>query len=111
MGKTISLDKYPAEIVEERYNPLIKRLEVQIRVTHLNEGTPSRGILKKAIASYYGKNEKLVVIREVKTEYGLHVSTVKAHLYDSEDRLRLFEPEYLLKRDEESLAKIQAQQG
>lgn len=111
MGKTISLGKYPAEIVEEKYNSLIKRLEIVVRVTHLNEGTPSRGILKKAIASHYGKDEKLVVIREIKTEYGLHVSTVEAHIYDSEERLRLFEPEYLLKRDEESLAKIQAQQG
>lgn len=109
MGRSINLDKYPAEIVEERYNPLIKRYELKIRVAHVGEGTPSRGLIKLALAKLYNRDAKLVVIRNIFTEYGLQVSLVEAHIYDNEERLRLFEPEYVIKRDERSLSKIISQ--
>lgn len=106
MSRAVSLDKYPAEIIEERYNPLIKRYELKIKVAHIGEGTPSRGLLKLALSKLYNRDAGLVIIRNVSTEYGLQISVVEAHIYDDEKRLRLFEPEYVIKRNEESLSKI-----
>ncbi len=100
------LDKYDCEIVEERYNPLIKRREIIINVFHGGEGTPSRGFLKKAVATLYGIDPGLVYIRSVKTEYGMGVSIARVHIYESAERARLFEPEYIIKRDDESLSKL-----
>ncbi|ADV65628.1 SSU ribosomal protein S24E [Desulfurococcus mucosus DSM 2162] len=110
MGKPVVLGKYSGEIVEEKYNPLIKRLELKIRVGHPNEGTPSKGLLRLELAKIYGKGVNLVYIRNVKTEYGLGVSLVEAHVYDSEERVKLFEPEYIIKRNEESLQKVSQSQ-
>jgi len=43
MSKQVKLlDKYSAEVLEERYNGLVERIEVKIRLLHLGEGTPSR---------------------------------------------------------------------
>jgi len=33
-------------------------------------------------------------------------SRVEVHIYDSPERARAFEPEYIIKRDEESLSKL-----
>ena len=100
------LDKYDCEVVEEHYNPVIGRREVVLNVFHGNEGTPSRGLLKKAIASLYNVDVNLVYIRSIVTERGSSVSRVELHIYDNPERTRAFEPEYIIKRDEESLSKI-----
>ncbi|MCC6011325.1 MAG: 30S ribosomal protein S24e [Desulfurococcaceae archaeon] len=100
------LDKYDCEVVREYYNPLIKRREIELNLFHGKDGTPSRGVLKRAIASLYNVDINLVFIRFIKTEYGMSVSRVKVHIYENPDRARAFEPEYIIKRDEESLSKL-----
>lgn len=107
MGKHVRLmDKYDAEIVEERYNPLIGRLELEVKVTHFGEGTPSRGIIRQGLAQLYGKSVEQVYIRKVRTEYGAPVSSIEVHIYDDVERAKYFEPEYVIKRDEESYGKV-----
>lgn len=110
MVKTIQLDKYMGEVVEERYNPLIKRVEVVIRIGHPGEGTPSKGLLRIALSKHYGKPVEQVIIRSLETEFGVQVSKVEAHVYDDPSRVKLFEPEYIIRRNDESLQKIQQSQ-
>jgi small subunit ribosomal protein S24e len=100
------LDKYDAEVVEEKYNKLIGRRELTIRILHLGEGTPSRGLLKIGIGKLYNKEPELVYIRKVESKFGLSETIIEAHIYDSIDRAKLFEPEHIVKRDEESLKKV-----
>jgi small subunit ribosomal protein S24e len=109
VAKTIQLDKYLGEVLEERYNPLIKRLELVIRLGHPGEGTPSRGLLRIALSKHYGKPVEQVIIRSLETEYGVQVSRVEAHVYDDASSVKLFEPEYIIKRNDESLQKVQQQ--
>lgn len=97
------LDKHDGEIIEERYNPLIGRYEVVLKLVHLGEGTPSRGELKKELAKLYSKPVDLVYIRRIQTGYGISETTVEAHIYDSEDRAKKFEPAHIIRRDEESI--------
>lgn len=110
MGKHVKiLEKYDAEIVEEKYNPLVERLELVLRVMHVNEGTPSRGLLKIGIAKLYGKDPDLVYIRRAKSTRGFCETVVEAHIYNNAERAKKFEPEYIVKRDEESLKKAPLQ--
>lgn len=107
MSKQVKLlDKYSAEVLEERYNGLVERIEVKIRLLHLGEGTPSRGLLKMGIAKLYNKDPSLVYIRKVESKYGSPESIIEAHIYSSQERAKLFEPEYIIKRDEESYKKV-----
>ena len=87
------------QVVMERENKVIGRVEILGIVTHIGKGTPSRGEIKSAIAKIYSKNKSLIVIKYVKSEYGVGRSKVKAHIYKDQKRLKLFEPEYILKRE------------
>ncbi len=100
-GKTIKIgEDYMGEVVEERYNPLIKRLEIIIRLSHIGKGTPSRGMVRKAIAEAYKAEIERVYVRKIESEYGWGITRVEAHIYDSPERAKLFEPEHIIKRNE-----------
>ena len=106
-GKHVKiLEKYDAEIIEEKFNPLIERLEVSLKIIHMGEGTPSRGVLKLEIAKLYNKTPDLVYIRRVESNYGFCETLVEAHIYNSVERAKKFEPEHIIKRDEGSLKKV-----
>ncbi len=97
--KTASLeDGSVLHVLEEKQNKVIGRLEVSGIITHVGKGTPARKELRSAIAKIYGAKEELVILKYVKSEYGMGRSRIKIHIYESEERLKLFEPEYILKR-------------
>lgn len=104
------LDKYDAVIVDERYNKLIGRYEVVLKIIHVNEGTPSRGLIKIGLGKLYGKEPNLVFIRRAESSYGFPETIVEAHIYDDLSRAKLFEPEYIIKRDEQSIQKLSSSQ-
>ncbi|MEM4717260.1 MAG: 30S ribosomal protein S24e [Desulfurococcaceae archaeon] len=107
MSRNIKLlDKYDAVIIEERYNELIGRREVRLKILHISEGTLSRGLLKQGLAKLYNKEPGLVFIRKAGSKCGFPETIVEAHIYDNIDRARAFEPQYIIKRDERSLQKM-----
>ena len=111
MAKIIKIgEEYQGEVVNERYNPLIKRLELDIRIAHIGKGTPSRGILRKAIADAYNVDINRVYVRKIESEFGWGVTRVEAHIYDSPERAKLFEPEYIIKRNEYATQALSLQQ-
>ncbi len=111
MGKSVQVGEFAGEIVEEKYNPLIRRREVVLRIGHVGKGTISRGLLRAELARLYNVSVEHVYVKKIETEYGMGVSLVRAHIYDSPDRARYFEPEYIVKRNEEALQKLQQAQG
>ncbi len=111
MAKIIKIgDEYQGEVVNERYNPLIKRLELDIRIAHIGKGTPSRGILRKAVADAYNVDIDRVYVRKIESEFGWGVTRVEVHIYDSPGRAKLFEPEYIIKRNEYATQALSLQQ-
>ncbi|MEM0014176.1 MAG: 30S ribosomal protein S24e [Zestosphaera sp.] len=85
-------------VLLEKANRVVGRTEVMGEIIHLGRGTPNRGFLRETLAKLYGRTPDHVVVRYVKGEYGSHRSTFRANVYDSIDRLKFFEPEYLVKR-------------
>jgi small subunit ribosomal protein S24e len=100
MGKTISIGEFSGEIVEDKYNPLIKRREVVIRIAHIGKSTPSRGLVRHEVAKAYNVDVNLVYVREIRTEYGMGVSNAVIHIYESVERAKQFEPPHIIKRNE-----------
>ncbi len=112
MAKTLKIgEEYYGEVVSEKYNPLIKRLEIIVKFSHVGKGTPSRGVVRKAIAELYNVDVERVFVRKIESEYGWGVTSVEAHIYDTSERAKLFEPEHIIKRNEQALELLELEQG
>ncbi len=109
MAKTIKIgEDYMGEIIEEKYNPLIKRREVYIKLSHIGKGTPSRGLVRKAVAEHYSTEIDRVYVRKIESEYGWGVTNIEVHIYDSPERAKMFEPEHIIKRNEYATQALEA---
>ncbi len=93
------------KIVEESENPLVERDEIKFEVEHRNSSTPSRAEVLKELSSKLGVSESLIVIDKLATLQGRQIASGIARVYDSEDRLEEFEPDYLVERTEVSKEK------
>lgn len=85
-------------VLSEKHNKVVGRIELFGEVIHLGGGTPRRSSLKEAIAKLYGRSPELVVVRHIRSEYGTHRSVFRVNIYEDPRRLEFFEPEHLIKR-------------
>ncbi|TLZ72775.1 MAG: hypothetical protein E6K10_01630 [Methanobacteriota archaeon] len=77
------------EIVARRDNPLLKRTEVQFRVSHPKEPSPQRAALRDQLALALHATRDIVVVDFTKSEFGRATSRGYAKVYKSkEDALR-----------------------
>lgn len=99
-GKTIKLDESTGlTVVNEGVNKLLERLEVDVRIEHVFGGTPSRAVLRKAIAKLYGVPEDVVIVKNIVGEYGIGSSRAHVHIYSDVGKMISVEPKYVLKRN------------
>ena len=87
------------EVVRDFYNPIIKRREITMIVHHVLKPTPMRINLRLTLAEKLGVDIQRVYIRKIQSEYGIGRSLVVAHIYDTIDRVKAFEPEYIIERN------------
>ncbi len=90
------------EVVVERRNDLLSRTEVQAIAHHELKSTPSRSDLREALAKAYSRSPDSVYIKSIKTSYGVGLSIVHAHVYDSHEAALKVEPLYVLARHGEA---------
>ncbi|RMF05041.1 hypothetical protein D6764_05715 [Candidatus Woesearchaeota archaeon] len=77
--------------------PLLSRKNIRAKIEF--EGpTPSRREVIEALASELGAKQELLVLHKIDTQFGSPEAVVFARLYDSEDAVKEFEPEHILKR-------------
>ncbi|MCE4621222.1 MAG: 30S ribosomal protein S24e [Desulfurococcales archaeon] len=99
-GRVIDLGEgVTAEVVEDKYNPLIKRREIKLRINHMLKPTPMRVMLRMALAEAFGVDIPRIYIRSIRTEYGMGVSWAEVHIYDTKERALQFEPKYIIERN------------
>ena len=87
------------EILEEKESPLIDRTELTFRIDHFGMGTPNRVEIKKKIAAMQGSNEKLTIIKNLKTHFGESHTIGKAYIYENSKDLIYFEPFHIQVRN------------
>jgi small subunit ribosomal protein S24e len=90
---------FKIEILEEKKNPLIDRLEIKFRVDHFGKGTPNRLELKNKIAAMKNANENLTIIRKLKTNFGASYAIGNTYIYENAKDLQYFEPFHIKVRN------------
>ncbi len=88
-----------AEVVSDKYNPLIKRRELDLVIHHELKPTPMRINLRLQIAEILGVEIQKVYVRSIETEYGIGRSKARIHIYDTVERAKEFEPPYIIDRN------------
>ena len=83
----------------EKYNPLVKRQEIEFEVDHTNEGTPNRSDVILYLASEYKVKTDVIVLKRIVTENGTNITLGYAEIYNNAKRLQKFIPQYIRKRN------------
>ena len=87
------------EIIMKRENKLLMRTEYIFKITHNGKGTPKREEVRDAIADKLGVDKELVVVKKIRTPFGVNEALVDAVLYWDKNHLLEVEPKYILKRN------------
>ena len=88
------------KIVSKEQNPLLKRKEVIFRIEHeKNGGTPTRGEVRKEIATLLKTDLELVYVKQMETKTGTMVAIGEANTYESIGQAKLNEPKHLIARN------------
>ncbi len=85
-------------IIENKYNPLLNRHEVDFNVSF--EGpTPSRNDIRSKLAAMLNKPLELLIIQKVDNYFGKQEAKGYAKIYDDEQSMKKLENEYVLNRN------------
>ncbi|MCX8172385.1 MAG: 30S ribosomal protein S24e [Archaeoglobaceae archaeon] len=88
----------------ERYNPLLKRKEIHLRV-RFDDKTPSRAEIREKVAGLFNSEQNRLVLQYIKTEFGKREAKVYAKIYDSLEALKAIEERHILERNFPELRK------
>jgi ribosomal protein S24E len=87
------------EILEQKRNPLIDRLELKVRISHFNKGSPNRLDIKKKVAEMKKADDKLTLIKKIKSHFGSTEDIGTIYIYDNSNELDYYEPFHLKVRN------------
>jgi len=87
------------EIIDQRRNELLKRLEVKFRIDHEKGGTPTRIQVRQSLAAMLDVDEEKVYIKKIETKTGTATSFGRANIYDSVSQAEYVEPEHIILRN------------
>ncbi|MGQ4911947.1 MAG: 30S ribosomal protein S24e [Candidatus Thorarchaeota archaeon] len=89
------------EILNERENKLLARREIEFRVDHQGERTPSRADIRAKIVAQFDADAAAVVIRSLDTKFGAGMTKGLARVYSSPEQMKRVEHDHIIKRHEE----------
>ncbi len=87
------------KIINDRNNALLKRREINFKILHEGEATPTRGQVKTALMENIGEPREKIVIDYMKTEFGLSSTKAYAKIYKSEKDCLHYESKAVLLRN------------
>jgi len=87
-------------VESERYNPLLKRRELHLRIIYWGEGaTPTRKAVREKIAGMFNAELDRIIVQYIKPEFGKQEAKCYAKIYDTPEDLRSIEEEYIIRRN------------
>ena len=87
------------KIVEEKENPLFRRIELAAQISHEKAATPTREAFRKRIAALKNAELSTVVVRSIESTFGMPQSKAIVHIYETADLVLKTEATYVLKRN------------
>lgn len=85
-------------IIEEKNNPLLNRREIVFKVDH-ESATPTRKSIVDRIAATMNSKEGLVIVDNLKTEFGKRETIGYAKIYETEERAKQVERPHITERN------------
>jgi len=86
------------EILQERENKPLSRKEVDFRIEHIGDTTPSRADVHSRVVAHYDANPDNVVISKIETRFGVGITNGTARIYSDSEHMKRVELDYVLKR-------------
>ena len=84
------------EVLERRENKLLDRVEIDFRVNHDGQATPSRDtLIDLLVKAEPGCKKEFVIMKKVNSRFGKALTTGVAHIYSSDAGMQV-EAKYLL---------------
>tara|TARA_Y100000031_G_scaffold157044_2_gene215332 strand:- start:260 stop:700 length:441 start_codon:yes stop_codon:yes gene_type:complete len=80
------------KIINKKEDPLLSRTKVESEIS-FEKSTPSKDEVKSKLGKELGKDEKLIVIKGIYTEYGLKKTKNLSYVYENEESLKKIEVE------------------
>lgn len=87
------------EIVSERKNPYLSRIEMHFIVKYPGGPTPKRELVQGALADMIGVKREFVVVDSLKTQFGSESAKGYAKIYSSKESCLRIEREQILVRN------------
>tara|TARA_Y100000031_G_C8184019_1_gene367977 strand:- start:253 stop:669 length:417 start_codon:yes stop_codon:yes gene_type:complete len=88
------------KIINKKEDPLLSRTKIESEIV-CEKATPSRADVKSKLAKDLGKDEKLIVVKNIYTLYGLKKSKSLSYVYENEEALKSIEVEKKKKTEKE----------
>lgn len=86
------------QVIQEKNNPMLNRREIVFKVTY-DEATPSRKSIVDRIAATMNSKRGLVIVDNVKTEFGKREGIGYAKIYENADRVKQVERPHIIERN------------
>jgi len=85
-------------IIKDLDNPLLDRKEITFNISHTG-ATPSRDKIKNKLVAQLNSRHELVIVDNIRTEYGTQNTSGYAKIYSDVDRANEIENKHVLKRN------------
>jgi len=86
------------EILEERENPLLRRKELRVKVSH-NGATPRRAEVREKIIALKDASSDRVVLHSLYSRFGARESIAFVKIYESPEAMLSVEQEHVLRKN------------
>jgi small subunit ribosomal protein S24e len=87
------------DVVDKKFNPLLERDEVEFKVSHEGEPTPSLTDIRKILRAKLNSKADLTVVDSVYSHFGLSTSSGFAKVYKSKEMLEKIEAKHVLNKN------------
>ncbi len=85
------------EVVRDWHNKLLNRRELEFIIS-FDSSTPKRQDIVEFLANQYGVPPERIVVCKIINLFGSLKARVHAHIYDSVEYVKRFEPKHILKK-------------
>jgi len=87
------------KVLDQAYNPLLKRKEVKVEITHPKAGTPDRFMIRKELASRLNAKLDNLYVVDMETKTGMEKTRCDVEVYDAPENARKVVPSYIIVRN------------
>ena len=72
------------QVIEDKYNPILKRREIKAVISHEGKATPSKEEVKKIISEFFNASLEKIEVCKIFSKKGIGKSDVKIRVWDNE---------------------------